>query len=96
MLFLAVFWGFLAEYQLEHKIEKEYIQSMDEDLKNDTLSLGLAIKRNMEKIKGKDSFILLLDKGTWTKEEVATLYNMHWNYMVTRTMHFFPNALSTN
>ena len=32
MLFLAVFCGFLAEYQLEHKIEKEraekYLQSM--------------------------------------------------------------------
>ncbi len=85
MLFLAVFCGFLAEYQLEHKIEKdkekEYIQSMAEDLKNDTLSLGIAIKRNMEQIKGKDSFILLLDKGTWTKEEVVTLYNMHWKYI---------------
>ncbi len=40
MLFLAVFCGFLAEYQLEHKIEKErglqYIRSMYEDLKSDT------------------------------------------------------------
>jgi len=40
MLFLAVFCGFLAEYQLEHKIEKErgkeYIRSMYEDLKIDT------------------------------------------------------------
>ena len=36
MLFLAVFCGFLAEYQLEHKIEKDrgkqYIQSFYEDL----------------------------------------------------------------
>jgi hypothetical protein len=40
MLFLAVFCGFLAEYQLEHKIEKErgmeYIRSFYEDLKSDT------------------------------------------------------------
>ena len=40
MLFLAVFCGFLAEYQLEHKIEhnreKQYMQSMVEDLMNDT------------------------------------------------------------
>ncbi len=40
MLFLAVFCGFLAEYQLEHKIEhnreKQYMQSMAEDLMNDT------------------------------------------------------------
>ncbi len=40
MLFLAVFCGFLAEYQLEHKIEKErgkqYLRSFYEDLKTDT------------------------------------------------------------
>jgi CHASE3 domain sensor protein len=40
MLFLAVFCGFLAEYQLEHKIEKDrekiYIKNMLEDLEADT------------------------------------------------------------
>jgi hypothetical protein len=40
MLFLAVFCGFLAEYQLEHKIEKErglqYIRSFYDDLTTDT------------------------------------------------------------
>jgi hypothetical protein len=40
MLFLAVFCGFLAEYQLEHKIEKDrekiYISNLYEDLKLDT------------------------------------------------------------
>ena len=44
MLFLAVFCGFLTEFQLEHKIEKEkgkqYIQSVYEDLKEDTASHG--------------------------------------------------------
>ena len=47
MLFLAVFCGFLAEYQLEHKIEKEsgkqYIQSVYEDLKEDTAMLANTI-----------------------------------------------------
>ena len=37
MLFLAVFCGFLAEYQLEHKIERDkevvYMKNMLEDLK---------------------------------------------------------------
>jgi hypothetical protein len=40
MLFLAVFCGFLAEYMLEHRIEKEkgmqYARSFYEDLKTDT------------------------------------------------------------
>ena len=44
MLFLAVFCGFLAEYLLEHKIEKErakkYIHSMYEDLKTDTATFA--------------------------------------------------------
>ncbi len=49
MLFLAVFCGFLAEYQLEHKIEKdkgkEYISSMIEDLQTDTANLVTVINR---------------------------------------------------
>ena len=52
MLFLAVFCGFLAEYQLEHKIEKEreqvYIASMIEDLKKDTTSLAFTIRQYEE------------------------------------------------
>jgi len=44
MLFLAVFCGFLAEYQLEHTIEKErgkqYIESLVEDLQQDTSNLN--------------------------------------------------------
>ena len=39
MLFLAVFGGFLAEYQLEHKIkkdrEKQFINSLVADLQDD-------------------------------------------------------------
>ncbi len=48
MLFLAVFCGFLAEYQLEHKIEKErgkqYIRSFYNDLKTDTTEFARLIK----------------------------------------------------
>ena len=40
MLFLAVFCGFMAEYQLEHKIErdraKELAKSFYEELRNDS------------------------------------------------------------
>jgi hypothetical protein len=49
MLFLAVFCGFLAEYQLEHKIERDreqtYMQSMIEDLEKDTVNLSGVIKQ---------------------------------------------------
>ena len=49
MLFLAVFCGFLAEYQLEHKIEQdraeEFAASMLQDLKTDTTTIALYIKK---------------------------------------------------
>ena len=56
MLFLAVFCGFLAEYQLEHKIEKDrakqYIVSFFDDLKYDTAHLTQVINsyKNKEAI----------------------------------------------
>jgi hypothetical protein len=48
MLFLAVFCGFFAEYQLEHKIEKEkgrqYIHSFYDDLKTDSAHISRLIR----------------------------------------------------
>ena len=53
MLFLAVFCGFLAENYREslsvQKIEKEYIQSLVEDLKTDTTNLSLYSSFRKEK-----------------------------------------------
>ena len=54
MLFLAVFCGFLAEYQLEHKIEKErgkqYIRSFYADLIEDTTTITNSINDYETKI----------------------------------------------
>ena len=54
MLFLAVFCGFLAEYQLEHKIEKDkakqYIISFYEDLKIDTAEFATHIATDKVKV----------------------------------------------
>ncbi len=59
MLFLAVFCGFLAEYQLEHKIErdreKKYMYSLYQDLKTDTLNLSALIKGTGDDIANNDS-----------------------------------------
>jgi hypothetical protein len=71
MLFLAVFCGFLAEYQLEHTIEKQkgadYIKSMIEDLQNDTAKLS-KVTGSLSKInKSIDTIILYYnDIGTST------------------------------
>ena len=54
MLFLAVFCGFLAEYQLEHKIEKEkgkqYIRSFYEDLVTDSSHFNTLISKFQVKV----------------------------------------------
>ena len=51
MLFLAVFCGFLAEYQLEHKIErdraKELAKSLYEELRNDSVNAQARIRNRV-------------------------------------------------
>jgi len=65
MLFLAVFCGFLAEYQLEHIIEKDrekqYMRSMTEDLKSDESMLENNVVLRMQRIAMIDSLVNLLN-----------------------------------
>ena len=65
MLFLAVFCGFLAEYTLEHKIEKDrekqFIRSLVDDIKADITQLNSVIQKRDEKIQRLDSLILLIN-----------------------------------
>jgi len=79
MLFLAVFCGFLAEYQLEHKIEKErgraYIISFREDLCKDTtlLSKGIEVIKKLS-IEG-DSLVKIIQEGNiQSPAELKRLY----------------------
>jgi hypothetical protein len=64
MLFLAVFLGFLAENLreriVEHNIEKEYIHSLVEDLKSDTLQSNKVLIFLDGRIAGVDSLITAL------------------------------------
>jgi hypothetical protein len=61
MLFLAVFCGFLAEYQLEHiienKREKQFMVSLVKDLERDTSQLESIIKARIRWIRDIDSAI---------------------------------------
>ena len=58
MLFLAVFCGFLAEYQLEHKIErdreKEYAQALYAEFLEDSVAFTSKINARLEKEKDCD------------------------------------------
>jgi hypothetical protein len=76
MLFLAVFCGFLAEYQLEHKIERDkektYVQNLLEDLKSDTVIYSEYTRNNKVLFNSIDTLILLI-KSPERKQHIAKL-----------------------
>ena len=76
MLFLAVFCGFLAEYQLEHKIEKDrekvYVQNLLEDLKADTAIYSDYTRNNKVLFESIDTLIQLI-KSPERKQHIAKL-----------------------
>ena len=78
MLFLAVFCGFLAEYQLEHKIEKDrelqFIQSLTTDLGDDVKSLKEMIEQEHSGIKYLDTLVDLLNDPLLAKQHGDQLY----------------------
>lgn len=78
MLFLAVFCGFLAEYQLEHKIEKDrekqFIKSYIEDLKMDTASMNRNLKYQKKRKEGLDSMMNFLETQTTRGNESDVYY----------------------
>ena len=92
MLFLAVFCGFLAEYQLEHKIEMDretkYMRSMVEDLKLDTTELTNHIRLRMERDVMIDSLIFLLTQ-TNIRENGNSIYYL--GRIISPPISFFPN-----
>ena len=77
MLFLAVFCGFLAEYQLKHKIEKDrekqLLKSLIEDLKEDTGLLTAQLSSFQSMGIELDSLIFLLNSPD-IKKYGADLY----------------------
>ena len=93
MLFLAVFCGFLAEYQLEHKIEKDrekqFMQTMVEDLRSDTAALNRLIRVRTTRIRELDTLFQLIanDEYITNGRKVYELYEFpYWD-----VLRFFPS-----
>jgi hypothetical protein len=78
MLFLAVFCGFLAEYQLEHKIEKDrekqFIVSMIADLQDDVAHLDDLVAQENRGKELLDTLILLLNDPAKSRQQGDDLY----------------------
>ena len=78
MLFLAVFCGFLAEYQLEHKIEKDkerqFINSLVADLQDDVNNLDSMMRFEKSGVEILDTLINLLNDPALAKQNGDQLY----------------------
>lgn len=78
MLFLAVFCGFLAEYQLEHTIEhqreKQYVRSLIADLENDQQILSRHMLHLETGISRMDSVITILNAPSSIANNTGNLY----------------------
>ena len=90
MLFLAVFCGFLAEYQLEHVIEnqreKQFMRSMVEDLEKDIASLeneSKLVKTQYEKL---DSLTEMIFEGELGQFQVTKMYELQRRYLYPLTL----------
>ena len=94
MLFLAVFCGFLAEYQLEHVIEndreKQYVKGLIQNLQSDTANINRTIKSNIQKQAAWDSLLTLADKDVSIPSNTFNFYK----YFLQGT--FVPTFRPTN
>jgi hypothetical protein len=97
MLFLAVFCGFLAEYQLEHKIEKDrekqYMASLYQDLKTDTLNMSILLKGTLEDIANYDSLFDTFKNKKYLQETSNTYY---YGRKVVTLRPFYPTDGTIN
>jgi hypothetical protein len=98
MLFLAVFCGFLAEYQLEHKIEKDraikFMHDMVENLKYDTARCGSTLKRNVEGGRRLDSFRAEIFKAMQGNIDGNRLYELWYNNRTAFAVTFNEAAIT--
>ena len=78
MLFLAVFCGFLAEYQLEHVIEhqreKQYMKLMITDLEIDAVEMASISNEIDTRLQKVDSLLMLLTVQPLPEESIIKAY----------------------
>ena len=92
MLFFAVSLGFFVENQREHYVEnqreKQYMQSMIEDLKSDTAQFAANRKLRQNRIEKIDSLIFLLGSADYKANGNAIYY---FARSISPPLNFFPN-----
>ena len=89
MLFAAVTLGFFAENFREEMIEaqneRDYMQTMIEDLKEDTARISASIKSTEKKVQGIDSLIKYIYKKPYSDSDRRMMYYLFRRYMGSAT-----------
>lgn len=99
MLFLAVFCGSLAEYQLEHKIEKDrerqFIESMIADMKEDKSKIKPVADFCEKQAMAFDSILQAVYTSPLTDNKLRSLHRLQFRYAGTRYMMAFTKRTIT-
>ena len=80
MIFLAVSMGFIAENIREsttaHEKEKQYVESMLQDLKEDTVKINIGIEKNQARVSGLDSLVKYLYAFPYSDSCLNKIYDL--------------------
>ena len=97
MLFLAVFCGFLAEYQLEHKIErdraKEFAKNLYEELKNDSIIVAEKSKNRLKMEKALQYLKTYYKDSSLTTVSKTFAINFHYGCFFRQPTLFEPKTI---
>lgn len=84
MLFFAVFFGFLAQNFLEHRLENEkgdqYVQSMIEDIISDSVKINHTLEFSEKQQLGLDSLSQLFDHPPYSDSTIKRMYILMLKY----------------
>jgi hypothetical protein len=99
MIFFAVTLGFYAENIRERSSdsgrEKEYMRSMIEDLKQDTMNCRIVVNQNATIVRGLDTLILHLLKPLHDQDNINLIYAYCIKYRYsTPEVHFSERTMS--
>ena len=96
MLFLAVTLGFFVENQrehyVEHRREKQYMQSMVEDLIKDIQLLENESAATIQQFTGLDTIVQIINKGNLEEQQIRQMYKLQKRFLYPLTLELISRT----
>jgi len=96
MLFFAVTLGFLVENQrehyVEHRREKQYMQSMVEDLMKDIQLLENESATTIQQFNGLDTIVQIINRGKFEEEQIRKMYILQKRFLYPLTLELISRT----